>query len=61
MKSIKNIRKFLRSQTMTEYAIIVALIAIGCIVAVRYLGTETSNTFNKVGEVLQEANETATE
>ena len=38
-----------RGASLVEYALLVALIAVVCIVAVTLLGTNASNKFNKVG------------
>lgn len=57
MKSIKNLRKFLRRQTMTEYAIIVALIALACVVAIRTLGGNIKDTLGNVNIELENAND----
>ena len=52
MTRLKNaVRKFAADEsgaTMVEYAIMVALIAVVCIVAVQAVGTNTSATFNGV-------------
>jgi pilus assembly protein Flp/PilA len=42
-----------RGAAMVEYALLVALIAVACIVAVTFLGTSTSNKFSSVGSQLQ--------
>lgn len=39
-------------QGMVEYALIIALIAVACIVAFRLLGTSIGNKANKVNEEL---------
>lgn len=36
--------------SLVEYALLIALIAVVCIVAVAYFGGETSETFNRVGD-----------
>jgi len=38
-----------RGASLVEYALLVALIAVVCIVAVTFLGTSASTKFNKVG------------
>ena len=38
-----------RGASLVEYALLVALIAVVCIVAVTFLGTSASSKFNKVG------------
>ena len=38
-----------RGASLVEYALLVALIAVVCIVAVRFLGTEASTKFSEVG------------
>ena len=38
-----------RGASLVEYALLVALIAVVCIVAVTFLGKNASNKFNKVG------------
>ena len=52
MRTLKNMRKYLRSQTMTEYAIIIALIALACIGAINYLTGGIKKTFTDVGTEL---------
>jgi pilus assembly protein Flp/PilA len=49
---------FLRNEdgpTAVEYAVMLALIIVVCITAVTTLGTNTQNTFNKVGSVVKTA------
>lgn len=48
-----------RGQTMTEYAIIVALIALVCIGAIKLLGGQVSTTFTNATDQLEEANTTS--
>lgn len=51
MKSIKRIRKFLKSDlgaTAIEYGLIAALIAVAIITAAGAVGTNLSGTFNTV-------------
>ena len=38
-----------RGASLVEYALLVALIAVVCIVAVTFLGTSAKSKFNKVG------------
>ena len=38
-----------RGASLVEYALLVALIAVVCIVAVQFLGKEASKTFNSTG------------
>lgn len=54
-----NVQKFLRDEegvTAIEYALIAALIAIVIIVAVKFVGNEVKDTFNKVGNELNANN-----
>ena len=39
-----------RGASLVEYALLVALIAVVCIVAVTFLGTSASSKFDKVGK-----------
>jgi len=39
-----------RGASLVEYALLVALIAVVCIVAIQILGREASETFNSVGK-----------
>ena len=52
MSSIKNtLRRFVRDEsgaTMVEYAIMVALIAVICIVAVKAIGSKSNTAFTNV-------------
>ena len=41
-----------RGAAMVEYALLVALIAVVCLVAVAFLGTSTSHKFSSVGSSL---------
>ncbi len=50
-------RKNQRGQTMTEYAIIVAMIALIAIGAIKFIGEQSKETFQNIGNELQEANE----
>jgi len=50
------LRTFLRDQsgtTATEYGLIVALIAVGCIIALEAIGGNLSSVFTKVNSKLQ--------
>jgi len=38
-----------RGASLVEYALLVALIAVVCIVAISFVGTSASSTFNSVG------------
>lgn len=38
-----------RGASLVEYALLVALIAVVCIVAIGFLGKEASSTFNETG------------
>ena len=42
-----------RGQGMTEYIILVALIAVAAIAAVKYFGRKTSEGFNEAGQSIQ--------
>ena len=57
MQRIKSIaRQFIRDEegaTMVEYGLMLALIAVVCILAVTLVGNETNNTFANVGGELQ--------
>jgi len=41
-----------RGAAMVEYALLVALIAVVCLVAIAFLGTSTSHKFSTVGSQL---------
>jgi len=45
-----------RGASLVEYALLVALIAVVCIVAVRTLGTEADKAFDSVGDELTSVN-----
>ena len=50
------IKNFLREEdgpTAVEYAVMLSLIIVVCIVAVRAIGTSASSTFNRVSTELQ--------
>jgi pilus assembly protein Flp/PilA len=42
-----------RGASLVEYALLVALIAVVCIIAITFLGTSASEKFNDVGSELQ--------
>ena len=42
-----------RGASLVEYALLVALIAVVCIVAVTQLGSNASNKFSKIGSAIQ--------
>ncbi len=42
-----------RGQGMTEYIILVALIAVAAIAAVKYFGSKTKEGFNAAGEAMK--------
>ena len=44
-----------RGASLVEYALLVALIAVVCIVAITFLGAEASSKFESVGTAIQEA------
>lgn len=48
-------RKRSRGQSMAEYALIIALVAIAVIGAVSFLGGRIGDVFTRAGEELQEA------
>ena len=41
-----------KGASLVEYALLVALIAVVCIVAIQFLGTSASSTFSNVGSNL---------
>lgn len=45
-----------RGASLVEYALLVALIAVVCIVAISFIGDEASSSFSGVGTELQTAN-----
>ena len=49
-----------KGATAIEYGLIAALIAVAAIVAMRSLGSNLTNTFNKVGTELGNANDAPT-
>jgi pilus assembly protein Flp/PilA len=55
MRISKTIRHFLTSEdgpTAVEYAVMLALIIIVCLVAIQSLGTNTKTTFTNIGNSL---------
>lgn len=52
MKKLPAKRQEEKGASMVEYALLVALIAIIAIIAVRFLGTEVSETFSRVGSAV---------
>jgi pilus assembly protein Flp/PilA len=52
MDMVKKLYNDEEGATMVEYALMVALIAIACIVAVQALGGKVSNKFDQVGNSL---------
>ena len=45
-----------RGASLVEYALLVALIAVICIIALQFLGEEASSSFNSTGEAIESAN-----
>lgn len=45
-----------RGASLVEYALLVALIAVVCIVAITLIGGEAATTFSKVGDELSATN-----
>jgi pilus assembly protein Flp/PilA len=60
MSKIDMIKNFFKNEeegaTAIEYGLIAALIAVAAITAMGSLGNNLSNTFNKVGNQLEESN-----
>jgi pilus assembly protein Flp/PilA len=55
LKHLKILRRFLNSDdgpTAVEYAVMLALIIVVCLVAVQSVGTATSTTFTNIGNSL---------
>ena len=55
---MKSLKRFVREEegaTMVEYGLMVALIAVVCILAVTFLGEEIGETFNDVGIAVDDA------
>jgi pilus assembly protein Flp/PilA len=44
-----------RGASLVEYALLVALIAVVCIVAINFLGSSSSSKFNSVGSSINSA------
>ena len=44
-----------RGASLVEYALLVALIAVACIVGIRFLGTEANEGFSNVGNSIGDA------
>jgi len=59
MKSlIQKVTRFLKKEdgpTAVEYAVMLALIIVVCLVAITTLGSQANNTFSNVGNKLQSA------
>jgi pilus assembly protein Flp/PilA len=55
MNTIKNFLKEEDGPTAVEYAVMLALIIVVCIVAVRNIGTSASSTFQNVATNIQNA------
>ena len=56
---MQTLRNFVRNEegaTMVEYGLMLALIAIVCIVAITLVGDQSNITFNNVGGSLDDAN-----
>ena len=58
MLKIRKLFKNKKGATAIEYGLIAALIAVACIGALGIVGDELTNTFNTVGDELQNANGT---
>jgi len=59
MKLINRLREFLRTdegQDLLEYALLVALIALVCVVAITSTGTEVNAVFGRIRDALITAN-----
>jgi pilus assembly protein Flp/PilA len=55
MSAINKLKRFLASEdgpTAVEYAVMLALIIIVCLVAIQSLGTNANTTFNNIGTSL---------
>jgi pilus assembly protein Flp/PilA len=56
VRGLDLLQRFLREEdgpTAVEYAIMLSLIAVVCIVSVRKIGTSSSSTFNRVATSIQ--------
>lgn len=56
MKLFKRIMKDERGQTMSEYGLLIALIAVVCLVVLGALGGQIKDKFTKVKDAIQNAN-----
>jgi pilus assembly protein Flp/PilA len=56
MQTLRNFVQNEEGATMVEYGLMLALIAVVCLIAVGVVGTETDLTFDAVGTSLQNAN-----
>jgi len=56
MEMLRNFINDEEGATMVEYGLMLALIAIVCIVAITLVGDQSNITFNNVGGSLDEAN-----
>lgn len=56
MKIIAKLLKDENGAAAIEYALIVSLIAMACVVALKNVGQEVSNTFNSIASALDSAN-----
>ncbi len=45
-----------RGASLVEYALLVALIAVICIIALQFLGQEASKSFDSTGDAISSAN-----
>lgn len=53
VQNVLNILKNERGQGMTEYGLIIALIAIVCIVAITFLGDQLKDKFEFIGKEIE--------
>lgn len=56
MELMKRLFREEEGQGMTEYVLIIALIALAAIIAMNYFGGEVNATFDKVGDTLNAYN-----
>ena len=56
MQTLRNFVQNEEGATMVEYGLMLALIAIVCIVAITLVGDQSNITFNNVGGSLDDAN-----
>lgn len=56
MQYVRNLIKDSKGATAIEYGLIAALIAVAAIVAMQFVGGQVTNTFNGVGNTLENAN-----